>query len=546
MKSFLTSIFLLLGLNTFSQQNKYNVYEIGKGEIFKTDYYYLDYIYKNLLIAVPLKDGVNYDYADLTGIINLNEKVMLPFQYRNIERVRDDYKLFKEKIPLLAISNGSGRALFKMIDNNFQQISDFKYLKFRPFLFDGNYLMAYNGYCQILNLKDTTVFKTKFVETEPLTTDLISTKNMDYKWGAINKKGDTVLTNQFDRIREISNVLASVEKRDSIGVLNNEGVLIIPPLFRRIELSKTRILTQTFNNGKKIKIDENLQLKLSDWTATIKKNGKIHALINSINNENIHQIGLFGAFDLNGNLKIPFEYDLLKKGVKNEIIAYKNGKIGVISENGNTIIDFKYDFIEPIFETYYLVENDNGQGLFTSNNNNILQVKSQKIFPISKNEILFTEKGRWNKILFSENYEKSNVKTTNLKANYNFSYLESFSDLENKYVNNTDFFVIKDLDNYGIIDRNLKIIIPIINEEKLEYFNGKFFDFKRKYTAKGIELRDIDLSKNYYDDDISFKKTIIAKKGEKYGVVNMDGKVVIPFQYSYIENIDGQKYIVKK
>lgn len=546
MKSFLTTIFLFLGIVGFSQQNTYNVYEIGKGELFKTDYFYLDYFYDNLLIAVPLKDSVNYDYADLTGIIDLKEKVILPFQYRNIEKVRDDYKLYKEKIPLLAISNGSGRALFKMSNNNFSQMTDFKYLKFRPFLFAGNYLMAYNGYCQILNLKDTTIFKTKFVETEPLTRDLISTKNMDYKWGVINKKGDTVLNNQFSRIREISDVLVSVEKRDSIGVLNNDGTLIIPPLFRRIDLSKTRVLTQTFNNGKKIEIDENLQRKLSDWTATIKKNEKTHTVINSINNENIQQIGFFGAFDFNGNLKIPFNYDLLKKGISNEIIAYKNGKVGVISENGNIIIDFKYDYIEPAFETYYLVENDNGQGLFTSNNKNILQIKPQKIFPISKNEIWFTEKGVWNKITFSGNYEKRHIKPTKLTADYDFSYLETFSTLENKYINNSDFFLIKNLGNYGIIDRNQKIIIPIINDEKLKYFNGKFYDFEKKYTAKGIELQDIDLSKNYYDDDNNFKQTIIGKKGEKYGVVNMDGKVIIPFQYSHIQNIDGHKFIVKK
>ena len=473
---------------------------------------------------------------------------MLQFQYRNIEKVRDDYKLFKEKVPLLAISNGSGIALFKMINSNFQQMSDFKYLKFRPFLFDGNYLMAYNGYCQIINLKDTTVFKTKFVETEPLTTDLISTKNMDYKWGIINKKGDTVLSNQFDRIRGISNELASVEKRDSIGVVNNDGVLIIPPIFRKVELSKTRILTQTFNNGKKIKIDENLQLKLSDWSVIIKKNGKTHAIINSINNENIYQIGLFGAFDYNGNLKIPFEYDLLKKGIDNEIIAYKNGKIGVISENGNTIIDFKYDSIEPIFETFYLVENDNGQGLFTSNNKKILKIKSQKIFPISNNEVLFTEKGKWKKILFSKNFENNIVKNTDLKDSYDFSYLETFSDSERGFFNSTDFFLVRDsdLDNYGIIDSKQKIIVPIENEDKLRSFNGKIFEFKRKYTLKGIELRDIDLSRNYYDDNISFKKTIIAKKGEKYGVVDMEGKIAIPFIYSYIQNIDGQRFIVTR
>ena len=545
MKSFLTFFFLLIGLITFSQRKAYNVYEIDKGEILKSDYFYLDHFYNNLLIAVPLKDNIDYDYADLTGVIDLEEKEILPFKYRNIEKLRDDYELFKEKIPLLAISNGSsGRAIFQMNNNNFQQLTDFKFLKFRPFLFDGNYLMAYDGYSQILNLNDATILKTKFVEIEPLTSDLISTKNMDYKWGVINRKGDTILTNTFDRIRAISNVLASLEKRDSIGVLNNEGTLIIPPLFKKVELSKTRILMQTFNNGKKIKIDDNLQLKFSKWTTTIKKNGKIQAIINSINNEDIQQIGLFGAYDFDGKLKIPFAYDLLTKGINNEIIAYKNGKVGVISENGQTIIDFKYDSIEPIFETYYVVENDNGQGLFTTNNKNILQVKSQKIFLNSKNEILYTEKGRWNKILLADNFEKISVKTTNLKADYDFSYLKSYSDLEKDYMKNTDIFVVEDLGRYGIIDKNQKIIVPIVNNKKLEFFNGKYFDFDRKYTAKGIELKEIDLSRNYYDDDKSFKKTIIAKKGEKYGVVNMDGKIVVPFKYSYIQNIDGQKFIV--
>ncbi|NML72086.1 hypothetical protein HHL23_20165 [Chryseobacterium sp. RP-3-3] len=161
-----TFLFILLKLN--AQPVGYNVFEVNKGEMLKKDYQYLEYLFDNLLVAVPLNNEItDYSYENLTGIIDLHENIITPFQYRNISKIRDDYSLYNKNIPLINISNGKGMALFTLGNRILKKITEFEYLKFRPFLFDGKYLSAYNGYCQIINLENGDLIKTQFVEVDP-------------------------------------------------------------------------------------------------------------------------------------------------------------------------------------------------------------------------------------------------------------------------------------------------------------------------------------------------------------------------------------------
>lgn len=539
MKLKLTLIALFFLQIIYSQKSQYNVYEIGKGEIFLKEYFYLEHFYDNLLIATPLKDSVDYDYADLTGIIDLKEDIKLPFKYRNIEKIRDDYKLYKKSRPFMALSNGRGRALFGYSNEIFKQITNFEYLKFRPYLFDGDYLMAYNGYCQLLDLDSEKILKTQFVEAEPLTKGLVATKNMDYNWGVINKKGDTILANDFDRIYKLSDSIITFEKRDSLGIINSNGRIILPPIFKKITNSNSLIIAQTFNNGKKIIIDEKLKQKLSKWTVKIRNGNKLNYVINSIDNK-INQNGFFGAFDLSGNLKIPFNYSILEKGIENQLIAKKDKHYGIISDREKIITNFVYDDIKLIFDIFYLLKHNGKTGLSTDTKT-VFDTKYSEIFPISKNIVLVNENKTWYKVTLDNNYKVIRKEKTNLNPKFNFNYLESY-----KFLFSKDFFSVNYNNFYGIIDKNLKIIVPINNQKEPRYFFSKYFELDKNYTVNGVLLEGIDLSRNYYDDSYSFINTIICTKNKKYGVVDTNGKILIPFQYSYIQNIDGSRFIVQK
>ena len=96
MKTGLVILFCLFNGILMAQNSTYNVYEIGKGEILKKDYHYLLSINDKFLAATIIKEETDYLYADLTGIIDLKENVFLTFEYRNIEKIRDNYNLYKK------------------------------------------------------------------------------------------------------------------------------------------------------------------------------------------------------------------------------------------------------------------------------------------------------------------------------------------------------------------------------------------------------------------------------------------------------------------
>lgn len=530
-----------------SGQKGYNIYQIGKGEILKNDYYYLEPLVNDMLIAVPLVDSVvDYDHADLSGVINFNETEIIPFQYRNIQIVRDIYKLYKEKIPLLAISNGSGRALFKYNNSTFEQMTDFSFLKFRPYLFDGDYLAAHRWNCHVLNLKDTSLFKTKFDDFSPLTSNLVATEDVYNGWGIMNKKGDTILQNQYDKIGLVNDSLIFYQRNDSIGLLKTDGDEFLPNKFNRVVGIKNRLLAQKFPNGRQTEYTDPVKDRLSLSKVIVKNGEETIYKSYSYDEDNIKQNGFFGAYDFQGNLKIPFEYDLLVKGIEPEVLANKNGKFGVVSEDGVPLIDFLYDDIQIIMDQFYLVKNENGQGLFTRNNKQILELKPQKIFPISKSEVLHTENNFWYKTSFSKDYKIKKQKQTELTANYDLSYLEISDPNSRGLLLDTNYFAISNGQRFGIINKNQKLIVQIANITEPKYSNGKFFELDQLYTIKGGTLVNVEIGESTFEDGSKNRKTLIVKKGGKYGVINLKGKTIIPFNYSAIQKLNDKKFLVYK
>lgn len=544
MRIFLQTFLFFITAGLFAQNSEYTIYQKGKGEILQNKYFYLDHYIDDLFIAVPLRDSVDYTYADLTGIINIKEQVKLPFEYRNIEKVRDDYNMYKGAAPLLAISNARSRALYQFNSSGFQSLTDFKYLKFRPYLFDGQYLMAYNGFGQILNLQTKEIIGTKFTELLPVNKDLVIGVEVFGKSGLLNKQGDTILLPIYDRIQPTSEQLLVVQQGQSFGVLDVKGEQVLPIIYSNITLSASTIIAESFQEVKHIEpvyaveIDQVMDFDMVKQEEECSKPFR-YPLNYSKNREfyNLH-----GAFDFYGNQKIPFEYYYLTKGIFDEIIANKNGKMGVISEDEKVIIDFQYDDITMFFNGLYLVSKGDKQGLFTQNGKKLLEVKYKDIFPMSAHSVLVLENGKWIKVSYESSYKKYTSKKTNLNADYSFAYMDTFNRASSTYEKNTDFFVVLQCSNSGIIDKDLNIVIACEHSEIPRYFNEKYFKFEKTYTIKGVELKQIDLSK----DDAQFKGVIIGIKDGKYGVVNDMGDVVVPFEYSYIQCIDEDRFVVKK
>lgn len=361
MKTRLIIILLFAVQLAMAQKNLFNIYEIGKGEILKKDYAYIEYLYDDLLSALPVVEGVeNYNWTNYTGVIDFEENVILPFKYRNIRRLNvgkiinmDNHK----KYQYVSVSSGKTSTIFNLKRDVFEEIpfSEGGFHYFSPYNEDiilvGEYLFG----SAIINTAKKKSIQLKEINkiTGVLNKNLLI-YNKEKKEGIIDIEGNIILPAMFKDIRRIDEFIR-IEKGDSIGVFNQDLEIVIPPIFNRIEKGKNRFFVTTFNDDKNLSIKSDAIKKyFSDWEAILNtKPNKLYGL----SDKEIQQIGLTGAFDLQGNLIIPFEYDYMQKGIDTEIIASKNNDLGVISENGEVLIPFLYNNIEKSFDKFYVVTN---------------------------------------------------------------------------------------------------------------------------------------------------------------------------------------------
>lgn len=250
-------IFLLIS-ELKAQQNIYNIFEIKKGEILKQDYTYIEYLFDDLYSATIKNSGTPYnESSELSGIIDENEKILVPFKYTYIKRLWDhDNKPNNSYIQISNISEKKGIGLYEIIDKStINKIVD-GYLKFRYFVFNKTCITAYSGYYNICNLKTGNITKTNFVDIEPLTDLTVATRDINYKWGIADINGNKIIENKYDKISRLTDSLIIIEKRDSLGVVNSQGKIIIPSIFKHINTNSKIIFAQTYNKGKTLKLNE--------------------------------------------------------------------------------------------------------------------------------------------------------------------------------------------------------------------------------------------------------------------------------------------------
>lgn len=543
MKNITITLLLFKSIFFFSQEFKCNLYKVNSGEVLSSDYIHIESLNNNLFSATINDSFIkDFSYADKTGIVNLKNEVILPFNYRNISSVSDS---------LIQISNGKGRALYAISpsNKNIVQKTAFEYLNFKPIVFDKKAICAYNGYYEILNLENNKIlFKTKFVEIINLSPKVIATKDINYKWGIVDYKGNEIVKNEYQNIRVLDNHkinLISIKKDDKYGILDSNGNWILPTIFKKIEGGHKLLLAQTFrdNNNKAIKPDSLIKKMSSKYVGTILKNGKKQSEILSVDNKEIELTGLSGAFDSNGNIVLPFEYDFLKTDKNNNLIIYKNSYCGVITEEVETIIPLKFQEIKSFFNLY-TVRSNNLWGIFNNKGKLILPIKYQKIFITSNDGAFVFKNNKWFKITFKT---ISKLTQLNIPNGFWFEYFE-----ENGKIKNNKCFIMTNDSVEGLVS-DLGIVLIHPNYKYMQYFeNGNYYsaidkNYKYYFNSKGKSLSEthFDDKNNYNSNDY---KNIICSKTNKFGVIDSEGKLIIPFEYDLIQRVEDNEnvFIVSK
>lgn len=266
----------------------------------------------------------------------------------------------------------------------------------------------------------------------------------------------------------------------------------------------------------------------------------------------------YGVIDTKGNKIIETKYDDVKipNPQKDVFICYENDKTKVINEKGKEIY-LEYENIEPLrlknilsdlmYEKITLKYSKNGKY-------GIIDINGKKVTNAIYDEIdtLQTKEGEL--LVKKDNkYGIINIKgTTLVKPQYDKIEADKFYEAENGY-KNAGYIVSRTTEEgyrYGYVNLAGKEILEVkyndlyriteINSDDVYIIcaeNGKYGLLKNNKKIIDNEYQSL-----FYNES---NNTITALKGKNYGVISIDGKIIVPFEYEQID-ITGDYIYAKK
>ena len=293
--------------------------------------------------------------------------------------------------------------------------------------------------------------------------------------------------------------------------------------------------------------------------------------------------GKHGIYFMSGEPCIPIEYDNIEHIYKDYWHITKDGKAGLCRSNGRQVLPTNYKKISVIRRKesdkydFFIVKKDK-YGLCDDNGKPILPTQYDKIqyrdgywalekasatdyllndehlvkgITISKYEIPFLHRENdKNKKYYS--FKKGNLwgiidedGHTRIKAQYeNRLQLTSYED-ENTPI----FFIAHDNGNFGIVDLNNKIILPIKYGGILR---TAFKDIIEVETAQGYQLfslRSKRIITSFYDENSKSDSNYLYLHKEPF-VTPFDPRkeqTLLPWEYKRVQNIEGSdNFIAQK
>ena len=271
----------------------------------------------------------------------------------------------------------------------------------------------------------------------------------------------------------------ALRRENKYGIMNKEGKIIIEPKYTNITIpNPDKAIFICEYEDKKIVVNENNEKILGDY-------------------EEIDAIRL-------NNLASSFMYE-------KSVLTYKeNEKYGLIDFKGKKITKPIYDNIEsvPYKEGELLVKQNGKFG--------IINIKGVELIKSQYDQIsvdnYFTE---------DDGYKYSGyIVSEKTEDGYRYGYINSNWKLivEPKY---NDLYRIIDIDN--------KEDIYLVGAE-----NGKFGVLKGENLVIPNEYQSIRYDKN--------KNILIVEKVKKYGVIDLEGKEILPIKFSQIDAIGVYLY----
>ena len=266
--------------------------------------------------------------------------------------------------------------------------------------------------------------------------------------------------------------------------------------------------------------------------------------------------GKYGLMDTSLNIAVPIEYEYLDILGQNSVVAVQNDKYGLIDASGNTLIPIQYRFIVRVNDNAYILYSDDGCEVFDISAKTVLIPRRyDELIPVTGNLLMAKINGKYGAVDLSgkqiEPFIYDEMLPVDVPENIS-GYLHRPVNANYKAMPEITSYLSTKVRNYWFCNTDI--------------FNTPRGVYKLLYVAKGGKQYLIDPEKQMAAtsdgyDQISYwcgyggssvinKDAVIVKNGDMFGLIDLSGRVLIPFLYSTIQipytnplNYSGLNYI---
>ena len=271
----------------------------------------------------------------------------------------------------------------------------------------------------------------------------------------------------------------------------------------------------------------------------------IYQDLDDIENNNVGNLfsceknGKYGIISIDNKEVVPFVYDNIQPFLldNNIIMCCKNGKWGAIKAyTWKTVIPFEYDYYKGCFE-YNLLCVRKGEG-----HNGYINTKGEVVIPLEHSNGWFFK---------DDGYTVFQNSKTGIWYSYNYKgkkvEIGKYDEVKSSHENR---ILVRKNKKYGFVNSKTgKLVIPCIYDDACSFNEGVALVTQKNkengyalISKTGELLSDFILtiihSKYYVKNELFTNKGINGK----YGTIDKNGKLIIPFEYDELWDFNKNGY----
>lgn len=444
------------------------------------------------------------------GLVNSHGETLLPFEYDDISNY-DNPSLFKViQNHRCALASSEGKLLTDIIYNDAEYISPEKiYLRIGEDV----------GICDI----DGRIIVPVKYEDAAYSGNLIAMVKEGSRWYLLNCATGVLSETQYNEVYEIrtgihtdNNMIKGyyVKKNGKWGCIDSFGNTVIETKYEGLDKFDLKGRARVIYNGKFGIVDCGGAEVISTGYDYIYPFGNLSVAVAQLGSR-------YGAVNLDGSVAVHFEYDYLYSFADNpSTVAYRNNEFSIISTDGLPVTDKTYRYIEE-FKNGIALAYAEGYGYIDLYGNEVIDCVHTDVKQGTAISVFLKKDGKWG--LFLPNGE-----------NVSGYVYNNAGDFENGL---SAVSIIKEgKEKYGYVNDSGDIIIPFDYSYAQKFKYGKAIVVKDgKHGIIDYEGRTV-IPFEYTGFNPSYDYNVIAAadKNSKWGLIGFDNKVILPFIYDYI------------